>query len=326
MRCRSAAVAAAHTASATAGAGSAPACTSPIAVASSTAVSIAPGSASAAIASTAVPTGSPKQIARTIVRCSWESNATRALTRSPIAVGALRAAATSSGQPPLEAASSAAPSLLPCCSTTQLATPSAVRGPRCSAPKRPTRATWRAARAGPTGTCRWLAATRRPSSARRSTSTSRRSRTAVSRRSRSSTSRVVGSACRQLEQRLERVAMQGGLAAGISGAAATPPDAAMVSPLVGVQVGQQGRPTGAGRPEDQQARVVVQHVPSGSQPRLAIAPLDAHASLHVTNGEPDPRPRRGARRLDARSPPSSRFGAEATSPSDSMARRPENLG
>ncbi len=131
---------------------------------------------------------------------------------------------------------------------------------------------------------------------------------------------------RQLEQRLERVAMEGGLAAGISGAAATPPDAAMVSPLVGVQVGQQRRPTGAGRPEDQQARVVVQHVPSGSQPRLAIAPLDAHASLHVTNGEPDPRPRRGARRLDARSPLSSQFGAEATSPSDSMARRPENLG
>lgn len=80
--------------------------------------------------------------------------------------------------------------------------------------------------------------------------------------------------------------MQRRLAAGTTGAPAAPPDAT-VSTLVGVEVGQQRRPAGSDWPEDQQTGVVVENVLRRCQPRLAIAPLDAHASLHVTNGEPN---------------------------------------
>ena len=234
-----------------------------MAVASSTAVSIASGSAPAAVASTAVPTGSPKQIARTMVRCSTESRATRAVTRSAIAVGALRPAATRSGQPPLETESSAAPSLLPRCSTTQRGDAIGGEGPQVQRPEAADQGD--VERGEGSADCHRALTGRHPQA---ELGPPLDEHEQAFQDDGVQPVEIVDEQggrlpCGQLEQRLERCAVQGRLAAGVTGAAPTPPDAA-VSPLVGVQVGQQRRPTGAGRPEDQQAGVVVQHVPSGS--------------------------------------------------------------
>ena len=155
-----------------------------------------------------------------------------------MAVGALRPAATRSGHPALETASSAAPSLLPRCSTTHTGDALGGEGPQVQGTEAADQGD---VERGESGADRHRAlAGRHPEPELRPPLDEHEQ---ALQDGLVQTVQIVDQqggrlTSGQLEQRLERGAVHGRLAARIPGAATTPPDAA-VPPLVGVQVGQQ---------------------------------------------------------------------------------------